>query len=345
MKHRYKRKPPGGGKIKLAVEHTGFYPYLNNYLEYRLMNNYSADTNRRQDSNLRQFIVWCEQRSINDPREVTRPILERYKKHLYYSRKSNGEPLSFNAQAVSLSSLKRWFSWMTQENYLLYNPAADIALPKRPKQLPRSILSVEDVQDLINAPDVTTAEGLRDRAVMEIIYGCGLRRQEAGQLQLHDIDIKRRTLLVREGKGGKDRFLPLGERALQWLRVYLDEARPQLIRGGDEYTVFITNYGEPYRGDAIGRLVKRYLKQQGIDIKGSAHLLRHAMATHMLENGADIRYIQVMLGHEDLRSTQVYTRVSMDKLRQIHAATHPASCKRQNDQQNEGQDRQSTADD
>ena len=318
-----KRKPQGYQRAKLAIEHSGFYPYVQRYLEFRLIQNYSKETNRRHDSNLRKFVVWCDERELNDPREITKPILERYKKHLFYSRKTNGEPLSIHGQATILSCLKGFFSWLTKENYLLYNPASDLALPRRPKQLPRSLLSVDQVQALLNEPDVHTPEGLRDRAVMEVLYSCGLRRQEAGSLMLHDVNLSSGTLMVRAGKGDKDRMLPIGDSALHWLKQYLDDARGELITYQDDGWLFLSDYGEQLHGDAIGRLVKRVMKKIGLEMTGSAHLFRHAMATHMLENGADIRFIQVMLGHDDLRSTQVYTRVSVEKLRAIHKATHP----------------------
>lgn len=325
---RTRRKPGGHRRPKLPVEHTGFYAYLAAYLEDRTINNYAAESNRRHDSNLRKFIVWCDERGLNDPRAITRPILERYKKHLYYARKANGEPLSFNGQATLLSSVKTWFKWLTRENHLLYNPASELVLPRRPKHLPRSLLSLEDIDALLTTPDITEVEGLRDRAVLEVLYSCGLRRQELATLCLQDVDLRRRTVFVREGKGGRDRLLPIGDSASAWLGKYLADGRPMLLRDVGESRVFISDYGEPYDGSGIGRLVKRVMKRAGIEVEGSAHLFRHAMATHMLENGADIRFIQAMLGHEDLRSTQVYTRVSVEKLREIHRATHPESTTR-----------------
>jgi integrase/recombinase XerD len=224
-----------------------------------------------------------------------------------------------------LSSLKSFFKWLTEENYLLYNPASELKLPKPPKKLPRTILSEDVMTDLMNQPDITTPDGLRDRTLLEVLYSCGLRRTELANLKIYDIDLKRSVLSVREGKGGKDRLLPLGERTLSWLTIYLHDVRDQLAGPLDDERLFITDYGEPFNGGILGRLVKKYMKQAGIDVTGSCHLLRHAMATHMLEHGADIRFIQAMLGHDDLNSTQIYTRVSVEKLREIHHATHPAA--------------------
>lgn len=319
-----KKKKAGGEPEKLIVEHHGMYPYLLRYEEYLLINNYSHDTHRRYDSNIRQFMVWCDERGLQDITNITKPILERYKKHLYYRRKANGEPLSFRSQGVKLASLKAWFKWLTQDNYLLYNPASELALPRIPQRIPRKVLSLDEVKDLMNSADLGTPEGIRDRAVMELLYSCGLRRRECATLRLVDFDSKRATVFISEGKGKKDRLLPVGELACLWVQKYLNEARPELLTAGASDALFITNYGEAYNADCLGRVVKSHMKKAGIEAEGSAHLLRHAMATHMLENGADIRFIQTMLGHADLRATQIYTQVTVEKLREIHKATHPS---------------------
>ena len=159
---------------------------------------------------------------------------------------------------------------------------------------------------------------------MELLYSCGLRRNECASLRLIDFDPKRATVFIHEGKGKKDRLLPVGELACLWLNRYLRESRPELVTASAQDALFISNYGEAYNADCLGRIVKSHMKKAGIEAEGAAHLLRHAMATHMLENGADIRFIQTMLGHADLRATQVYTQVSVEKLREIHRATHPA---------------------
>ncbi|MEJ2426099.1 MAG: tyrosine-type recombinase/integrase, partial [Candidatus Thiodiazotropha sp.] len=159
-------------------------------------------------------------------------------------------------------------------------------------------------------------------------------------LKPYDVDLKRGILAIRGGKGNKDRNLPLGGTAQAWLERYLDEARDELTSPLDDDHLVITDYGEPFDGGHLGRLVKGYLKQAGIEVIGSCHLFRHAMATHMLENGADIRFIQAMLGHGDISSTQVYTRVSVEKLRAVHAATHPRGLKREKeDRYEEREDR------
>ena len=311
-------------RFKRDVEHNNLYPYLARYLDISQTQGISKNTIKRRDSALRRFIEWCDGRGVDDPTVVTKPMLERYQRYLYHYRKSDGEPLSVGSQNVLLTPIKSFFKWLTQENYLLYNPASELVIPKKPKALPRSILSVEQVLQILSQPNIDTPAGLRDRAILEVLYATGIRRSELAKLCDYDIDTPRQTLLVREGKYNKDRYLPLGARALQWVNRYRFEVRDSLLCDHREERLFLTDYGEPFNGSYLGHLVKRYIEQVGIKVTGSCHLFRHAMATHMLENGADIRFIQAMLGHADLNTTEIYTRVSIDKLRDIHAATHPA---------------------
>jgi integrase/recombinase XerD len=196
-----------------------------------------------------------------------------------------------------------------------------------PKRLPRALLSVEDIEAILREAVPDTASGLRDRAMLELLYSTGLRRMEVTRLALYDIDLSRRLVLVREGKGKKDRVVPLGERAAAWLIKYLAEARPALL-ATDNAALFITDLGETILPENLASKVKRYMHRAGIDKVGAVHLFRHACATHMLDNGADVRYIQALLGHANLETTEIYTHVSIEKLQQIHAATHPAKLTR-----------------
>ena len=316
-------------RFKRVVEHNGFYPYFSRYLESNQVQGISKDTIKRRDSALRRFIEWCDNRGLDDPKSITKPILERYQRYLYHYRKDNGEPLSMGSQNVILTPIKSFFKWLSQENYLLYNPASELILPKKPKGLPRNILTTDDVINILHQPDTSSLEGIRDRAILEVLYATGIRRSELLNLKEHDIDHSRQTVFVKEGKYNKDRYLPLGERALQWIQQYQREVRDHLLINHQEQHLFLTDYGEAFKGSYLGHLVKRYIQQAGMTIPGSCHLFRHAMATHMLENGADIRFIQAMLGHADLSTTEIYTWVSIEKLREIHAATHPAKLESQ----------------
>jgi len=318
---------------KAVIEASGFYPYMQSFLEWTQVKGQSKDTLRRRQAALRRFIHWCDERDLQQPQEITKPILERYQRHLYYYRKSDGQPLTYGSQHAFLTPIRSFFKWLTKENHILYNPASELELPRKPKRLPKTILDIEQVETIINQPDIETVTGLRDRAIMELLYSTGIRRMELANLMLFDIDPRRGTLLVRAGKGGKDRFIPIGERALAWVEKYRNEARPELATGFDDNRLFLTDQGQAFRRNALSGRIKRYIEQAGLDVQGSCHLFRHAMATHMLENGADIRFIQAMLGHEDLSTTQIYTQVSIKKLAEIHAATHPAKMQRESDRE------------
>lgn len=308
---------------QVAIEHTEFYPYLLRYNETQLIRHYSVNTLQRRDSNIRRFIAWCDDRGLEKPHDITKPILETYQRYLFYYRQDNGEALSASTRNHYISDIKQFFKWLTQENYLLYNPASELIAPRTSPSLP-SVLTCDEIETLMHTVDTSTASGLRDRAILEVLYSTGIRRMELCQLQLQDLSIARLTLYVRQGKGGKDRLLPVGARALQWVNHYLQSVRPQLQMSVQDTTLFLHDYGEAFSSSQLGNLVKNYLRESGIDVVGACHLLRHAMATHMLENGADIRFIQAMLGHADLSTTQIYTHVSIRKLQEVHAATHPA---------------------
>jgi len=314
-------------KIKrapVAIEHTEFYPYLLKYNSAMQVRGYSKNTLHRRESDIRRFVGWCDERSLNHPNQVTKPILESYQRYLFhYRQERNEQPLSPTSQNHYLTSIRQYFKWLTQENYLLYNPASELMIIQQTPSLP-VVLSIDEINALMQQPDTTTAGGMRDRAILELFYSTGIRRSELCHLQLKDISLTRKTLYVRQGKGNKDRLLPIGDSVLAWLQRYLNQARHEYVTDIHEETLFLNDYGAPFRDNKLGDKVKRFMRNAGIDVLGSCHLLRHAMATHMLENGAELRYIQVMLGHANVNTTQIYTHVSIRKLQEVHKRTHPS---------------------
>ena len=301
--------------------------YRRAFHEWAQARAYSAATVATRDRSIARFISWCDERGISRPADITRAVLERYQRHLFLARKADGAPLSLKTQESLLNPLRAWFKWLARENFILYNPASELVLPRSPRQLPKVLLSVADVEAALNQPDVGTPWGLRDRAILETLYSTGIRRMELTRLTLYDVDLAAGTVMVRLGKGAKDRLIPIGSRACAWIVRYVEEVRPQLAIRSDELALFLTDYGEPFEKNRLGDLVRRYMRHAGI-AHGSCHAFRHAMATHMLDNGADIRFIQAMLGHSELSTTQIYTQVSIGKLKEIHAATHPARMER-----------------
>lgn len=342
IKHRKppRRKPPGRAPRAAAddpLAHNRLTRYMEDHFEWMLVTGYSADTVRARRQAIRRFIGWCDERGLDDPRAITRPMLERYQRYLFYYRKpqgrDSGAPLTVGMQMQYLAPLKTWFKWLSREHHILANPAADLDLPRLPRRLPRSIPSVAEVEAILAEAEPGTAQGLRDRALLETLYATGLRRMELPRVSIYDADLTRGVLWVRHGKGKRERVVPLGERAGRWLDKYLIEARPQLL-AADTEALFLTDYGEPVSPEYVADKVKRYMEFAGVKKVGSTHLLRHACATHMLEGGADIRFIQEMLGHANLQTTEIYTHVSIDKLIAVHKATHPSRLTRHRDTQN-----------
>jgi integrase/recombinase XerD len=319
--HRRPRRPIGD-----QSDPEGFGVLAEAYLEALRVRNASPRTVENNEKSLRIFVEWCEARSLGRPTEVTKPILERYQRHLFHYRSERGgKPLSFRTQHIRLGAVRAFFRWLTRQNVLLSNPASELELPKLGARLPSAVLTRTEVEKVLAQASPATAVGLRDRAILETLYATGVRRSELISLRLYDIDAERGTVMVRQGKGLKDRVIPIGERALGWIARYLDEVRPSLVMPPDEGFLFLTSLGERLTPDFLTQSVRRYVVSAEIGKSGSCHLFRHTMATLMLEGGADVRYIQEMLGHAHLDSTEVYTRVSIQKLRAIYAATHPAA--------------------
>ena len=274
---------------------------------------------------LSAFMRWCGERGLLRSEDVTRPILERYQRHLFYARKRDGRPLAAHTQYGHLVSVRQFFRWLTRNGFLLANPASEMVLPKLPQRLPQAVLSPDEAEAVLAQPDIATVPGLRDRAMLEVLYSTGLRRAELAALRLFDIDTGHGTLWVRSGKGRKDRVVPMGERAQAWVMKYVDEMRPKLAGAQDDGTLFLGDAGEGLHVDYFSQLVREYLVKAGISKPGACHLFRHTMATVMLEGGADVRFVQEMLGHASLETTQLYTRVTVEKLKAVHAATHPGA--------------------
>jgi integrase/recombinase XerD len=310
---------------------------------------YSPATIGHRRQMLAQLAAWLLDRGVGRPVEVTRPMLVRYQRHLFHYRKPDGQPLSFRSQSQRLLPVRAFFKWAVRNNLVLSNPASELELPKVERRLPKPALSIGEAEAVLAVPDVATVTGLRDRAMLEVFYSTGIRRAELARLAVFDLDADRATLLVRQGKGRKDRLVPIGPRALAWVERYLDQARPSLVVAGPaEGVLFLTVDGTSFSVDRLTQLVRGHVKASGVPKTGACHLFRHTMATLMLDGGADIRFIQAMLGHADISTTQIYTHVSIRHLQAIHAATHPGAihdpdtskARRQRDDELHGDDEQ-----
>jgi integrase/recombinase XerD len=209
----------------------------------------------------------------------------------------------------------------------LNDPSVDLELMKEEKTLPKHVLKAEEVDQVLNAIDISSPAGLRDRALFELMYSTGIRRGELVKLKVTDLDAEKGTLRVRHGKGKKERVSPIGERAVLWVMKYLEEVRPFWAPlDEDDGTLFVTDRRTPIALHTLSKIGRRRMEESGLYQTGDAcHIYRHSAATAMLEHGADVRYIQQYLGHAQITTTQIYTRVTIDKLKEVHTATHPSA--------------------
>jgi len=227
-----------------------------------------------------------------------------------------------SSQSRYLSTLRRFYRWQLGRGRIFIDPTLKLANPARPSRLPK-VMSEKQVDALLNAPNLDTPLGLRDRAMLETLYASGLRVTELVNLKIHEVGFNEGVVRV-IGKGSKERLVPLGEQAIDWLTRYLNEARPEIIKGQQSEDMFVTARGGAMTRQAFWQLIKRYAPQAGIDTaKLSPHVMRHAFATHLLNHGADLRVVQLLLGHADISTTQIYTHVARERLKKLHAMHHP----------------------
>jgi integrase/recombinase XerD len=314
------------------------------FLQTMRMRNCSERTIQAWTYILNRFVSWCNERSITCMSEITPDHVAAYRRSLFHYRNpKTGKPLTFDTQAHYLTPIRRWFGWMKVQSFIEVDPTKDIELPKSEDRLPTSILTADQVETLLNVPDVSTSLGLRDRAILETFYSSGIRCGELIALDVYDISFERGILTVRCGKNKKDRVVPIGERALSWIEKWTNDIRPDLLTESSDQTLFVSKNGKRMHPNALSKLVREYLVSIGITQRGACHLLRHTAATLMMENGADLRSLQQFLGHARLNTTQIYTHVSIQRLQEVHRKTHPAkpngkrNRKRRDDSSNDDQ--------
>jgi integrase/recombinase XerD len=300
----------------------GFPVMVVEFCEHLAIRGYAATSVKNQRTALALLAEWLAERGVSRPREVTKPMLDAYQRAVFYMRKKDGQPLSFASQGARLMPIRGFFRWLTRTNRILYNPASELELPRAEQRLP-AVLSADEAEQVLALADLSTPLGLRDRAMMELLYATGIRRAELAGVSIFDLDTPRCTLTVRQGKGRRDRMIPTGARAAAWCARYLSEVRPGLAIAPDDGTLFLAVEGVPFGLQTLTAIMGDYVHRIGKP--GACHIFRHTMATLMLDGGADIRYIQQMLGHANITSTQVYTQVSLRTLAAVHAATHPGA--------------------
>jgi len=286
-----------------------FLNYL--YVERGLAQN-TIDSYRRD---LEKFTVFLKNQGFYDLKNIKRESIVNY----LFSLNQEGRAAATVARHTA--AIKAFFKFLFQEGYLKENPAADLERPKQDKKLPK-FLTLEEVDKLLDGPVLATPAGIRDKAMLELLYATGLRVSELVNLGINNLNLE--VGYVRcLGKGSKERIIPLGQKAIESLSTYLQRGRSKLLKNRREQGLFLNNHGKKMTRQGFWKILKAYTKKVGIEKEISPHVLRHSFATHLLENGADLRAVQEMLGHADISTTQIYTHITRNKISQVYRQAHP----------------------
>lgn len=296
------------------------------YLDDCLAKGMSPNTIIVKRQSLRRFSEWCESNGIKRPQDVNLEVMEGFRLYLHHYKKLlDGEPLSINSQHKFLTDLKLFLRRLHRRRIITNSDFEEFEMPKCKRRLPRSILSPDEIKRIFALPMLRgDGIGIRDRAILELFYATAIRRSELTRLKLSHIDLNKQTLMIIEGKGLKDRHLPIAKRACDRVRDYLGKVRPKFLTIESGEALFLHDKGYPLKPDQVGQMVGKYRRRAGVEKPGTCHLFRHVVATSMLNAGADIRYVQEMLGHADISTTQVYTHVAINELEKVYNRTHPA---------------------
>ncbi len=292
---------------------------LERYIRYLALEKGLADnTLQSYENDLVRYIHFLQEKKISEIDQVTSLVLQTYIGQLY------DIGLSGSSMARNFSALRGFHQFIRAENPVSKDPSELLEAPRIKRKLPQ-ILSVEEVISILQKPDVESVLGIRDRAMLEVLYSCGLRISELLQIQLNNLFLSDELLRI-IGKGSKERFTPIGQEAIHWLKVYLARGRPALSRGtSSRNIVFLNQRGRPMTRMGFWKILRKYVLQTRINLEVHPHTFRHCFATHLLDNGADLRSVQEMLGHADISTTQIYTHVSRQQLAKIYKKYHPRS--------------------
>ena len=293
------------------------------YLHYLNILGRSTYTVRGIRYGLADFAAFMEKENCPEIVDITTDMIREYQEDLAFRFTIKGTPLSLSSQIQLICNVKGFTHYLARESYLYQDPGAVIRPPKKPGRLPKVILDDKEIKKLMAAPDMQTNSGFRNRVILELLYDTAMRRLELARVKLPDLDLEAGYIRV-IGKGDKERVVPVGDRICQLIKTYLLFIRPAFVQGDDDGHLVLNRWGRGMNPNAVWAVVSQCVRLAGIKKRISTHTFRHSCATHMLKNGAPIRHIQEMLGHESLKSTQVYTRVTINDLKKIHAQYHPS---------------------
>ena len=296
---------------------------IRRYLNGQLADGRSLHTIKGAKSVLKQLAAFLQTIGVEDVAQFDAATLARYREELAWRPTSKGTPLSTRSQLEQLGHISAFSRFLVTEGWLLVNPAAGIARPRKPSRLPRAIMEPKEVELVMAQPDMRTAQGFRDRVILEVLYSAALRREETAKLFVTDVDTDGGYVFVREGKGAKDRVTPLGRSVCDLVKAYIVGVRSEWPNAGRDQHLFLNRWGKGMTPNAVWHVVSKAGRKAGLEKRVSTHTFRHSCATHMVRNGAPIRQLQEMLGHASLETTQLYARVTINDLHAMHARFHP----------------------
>jgi site-specific recombinase XerD len=313
------------------VAADGFAAHLEAFLAELRVRRFSTEYMTRLSNFLPRFFAFLADIGIHDPRDVQEAHLVAFARSLERATtRFHGTPLAPVTRSNYLRAVRRFFASLEEQGALLRDPAAELPVP-RPCHLPRMVLTARQAARLMNTPSPWTTIGRRDQALLEVLYGCGLRRGECSRLDVSDADLQRGALLVSNGKGKRDRLTPLAGRAAKALDSYLEESRPEILKDPQEKALFLScataTRGRRLSCSGLSRVVSRHAKAAGLP-HVHPHALRHTCATHVLRGGADLKHVQELLGHKSIASTTIYTRVNLSDLLAVIDRCHPRERRR-----------------
>jgi len=309
--------------MSAANEKTDWQALEKAFMDYQKGIDRTQSTIKRHRTCFKYFTDYLDEQGITELSAVTPQVMAGYQAWVYTRKTRFGKPFALKSQIIVLNSIQVFFKYLFKTGHILTNPAEVIQLPKEPRKIPGTILSSKEMKRFLQQPDTGTVLGFRDRTIYEVLYSTGLRISELIGMRVQDLDLSARSIFVPKGKHFKQRYVPLGDSVSRYLAEYLERIRPLLVRDFTMDTLFLSRLGRALHKTSIFKKLQIYGQRAGIKKHLTVHVFRHTLATDMLRRGADLRQIQELLGHKNLRTTQIYTHIFKGELRRIQEHCHP----------------------
>lgn len=305
-----------------------FQKYLNDYINYLKIKRYSIRTQESYYQENKKFISFLEEHypRLKNIAQINKDIILDYSNYITCYKDNKGKLLSGKTIKLKLIAVKQFFKYLAKSDYILKDPTVTIEIPRDERSLPRNVPTEKEVMMILESIKTDTPIGLRNKSIMELFYSCGIRTSELCNLKIHDVDLKEMIVIIKHGKGDKTRVLPLGQYCVEYIRLYLERARKFMLKGKtkDEGYLFLSQRGNPFSRDTINAcVIGSVLKNVKLNKKITCYSMRHAVATHLIKNKVDIRYVSELLGHESINTTQKYCHLEISDLKKMHSLYHP----------------------